>query len=209
MGKQEEGIQSIVEKIGRLEILARRSFGGSGPGERIGGASGGRSEFAGYAPYHPGADFRDIDWNLAARFDALHVRQYRREEGIPVRIYIDASASMSSPDPGKFRFAREVAYGLGIVALTRLHPVRLWRVWGEGVDGGQQFQSPAAQGLMRKCLEEMTSSGPLDLPEAIDVSRKVDPEPSLSIWISDGYGGTVVPERLIATEEAVSMPTVG
>ena len=199
-GKKEWGISSLVEGLGRLEFAAHRSFGTVGPGERPGRTSGGRSEFAGHGPYLPGADFRDIDWNLAARFDSLYVREYQREEATPVRLFIDSSASMSAPEPQKFEFTRQLAFGLGIVALARHHSVRVWQAWQERVEGGIRFEGLAARRRLREFLESMRSSGGLDLAGAIDLSCRVDPEPSLSIWLTDGYGGPTVRERLIRSQ---------
>ena len=55
-------------------------------------------DFADYRPYVPGDDFRKIDHNLWARLGQVLVRQYEAEEELPLRLVLDASASMSLYD---------------------------------------------------------------------------------------------------------------
>ncbi|MBI4615506.1 MAG: DUF58 domain-containing protein [Planctomycetes bacterium] len=179
----------VLEALSHLEFVTRRRFRGTGAGERPGGVAGGRGEFSGHAPYVPGADFRDIDWNLAARHDALQVREFRREEAIPVRIFLDASGSMAWGRPSKFDLARRLAAGLAWIALARHDPVRLACARGHRSDEGRLFRGPGAFPEVVRELEGHEAGGALELSRAIHEALRHDPDAALSFWITDGYGG--------------------
>ena len=64
-----------------------------------------------------GDDFRYLDWNLYGRLERLFLKLYEEERELPVRMFLDASESMTFGTPRKFDFARQVAAALGYVAL--------------------------------------------------------------------------------------------
>ena len=86
-------------------------------GERRSRARGQSVEFADYRNYVHGDDFRYLDWNLYGRLDRLFLKLYEEERELPVRIFLDASESMTFGEPRKFDFARQVAAAIGYVAL--------------------------------------------------------------------------------------------
>ena len=65
-----------------------------------------------------GDDFRYLDWNLYGRLERLFLKLYEEERELPVRIFLDASESMTFGEPRKFDFARQVAAAMGYVALS-------------------------------------------------------------------------------------------
>jgi uncharacterized protein (DUF58 family) len=65
-----------------------------------------------------GDDFRYLDWNLYGRLERLFLKLYEEERELPVRIFLDASESMTFGEPRKFHFARQVAAAIGYVALS-------------------------------------------------------------------------------------------
>jgi uncharacterized protein (DUF58 family) len=65
----------------------------------------------------PGDDFRYLDWNLYGRLEKLFLKLYEEERELPVRIFLDASESMTFGEPRKFDFARQIAAAIGYVAL--------------------------------------------------------------------------------------------
>ena len=79
--------------------------------------AGNRSSSPTYRNYVAGDDFRYLDWNLYGRLDKLFLKLYEEERELPVRIFLDASESMTFGTPPKFDFARQVAAAVGYVAL--------------------------------------------------------------------------------------------
>src|SRR5947208_4674580 len=109
------------ELLGRSEqfqLLARRRAKSSLKGERRSKARGQSVEFADYQNYVHGDDFRYLDWNLYGRLDRLFLKLYEEERELPVRVFLDASESMTFGEPRKFDFARQVAAAIGYVALS-------------------------------------------------------------------------------------------
>src|SRR5678816_4898994 len=108
----------LLRRLEQLQLLARRRAKSSAKGERRSRARGQSVEFADYRNYTPGDDFRYLDWNLYGRLERLFLKLYEEERELPVRIFLDASESMSFGDPRKFDFARQVAAAIGYVALS-------------------------------------------------------------------------------------------
>src|SRR6266571_1848120 len=108
----------LLRKLEQLQLLAARRAKSSAKGERRSRARGQSVEFADYRNYVHGDDFRYLDWNLYGRLDRLFLKLYEEERELPVRIFLDASESMSFGQPAKFDFARQVAAAIGYVALS-------------------------------------------------------------------------------------------
>lgn len=107
----------LLRRLEQLQLLARRRAKSSAKGERRSRARGQSVEFADYRNYAPGDDFRYLDWNLYGRLERLFLKLYEEERELPVRIFLDASESMTFGAPVKFDFARQVAAAIGYVAL--------------------------------------------------------------------------------------------
>src|SRR3974377_2514265 len=99
----------LVRCLGQFQLLAARRAKSSAKGERRSRARGQSVEFADYRPYVHGDDFRYLVWNLFGRFERLFLKLYEEERELPVRIFLDASESMTFGEPRKFDFARQVA----------------------------------------------------------------------------------------------------
>ncbi len=116
----------LLRQLEQLQLTAARRAKAALRGERRSRARGQSVEFADYRNYTPGDDFRYIDWNLYGRLERLFLKLYEEERELPVRIFLDASESMTfgaserssrRDDPTKFDFARQVAAAIGYVAL--------------------------------------------------------------------------------------------
>ena len=107
----------LLRQLEQLQLLAARRSKSSAKGERRSRARGQSVEFADYRNYTHGDDFRYLDWNLYGRLDRLFLKLYEEERELPVRIFLDASESMTFGEPRKFDFARQVAAAIGYVAL--------------------------------------------------------------------------------------------
>src|SRR5262245_31993018 len=108
----------LLRRLEQFQLLAARRAKSSARGERRSRARGQSVEFADYRTYVHGDDFRYLDWNLYGRLDRLFLKLYEEERELPVRIFLDASESMTFGEPRKFDFARQVAAAIGYVALS-------------------------------------------------------------------------------------------
>ena len=99
----------LLRRLEQFQLLAARRAKSSAKGERRSRARGQSVEFADHRSYVPGDDFRYLDWNLFGRLDRLFLKLYEEERELPVRIFLDASESMTFGEPAKFDFARQVA----------------------------------------------------------------------------------------------------
>lgn len=107
----------LLRQLEQFQLLAQRRAKSSARGERRSRARGQSVEFADHRTYVAGDDFRYLDWNLYGRLERLFVKLYEEERELPVRIFLDASESMTFGTPRKFDFARRVAAAVGYVAL--------------------------------------------------------------------------------------------
>jgi uncharacterized protein (DUF58 family) len=108
----------LLRRLEQFQLLATRRAKSSAKGERRSRARGQSVEFADHRNYVQGDDFRYLDWNLYGRLDRLFLKLYEEERELPVRIFLDASESMTFGEPRKFDFARQVAAAVGYVALS-------------------------------------------------------------------------------------------
>src|SRR5436309_9588675 len=108
----------LLRRLEQFQLLAARRAKSSAKGERRSRARGQSVEFADHRSYVPGDDFRYLDWNLFGRLEKLFLKLYEEERELPVRIFLDASESMTFGEPRKFDFARQVAAAIGYVALS-------------------------------------------------------------------------------------------
>jgi uncharacterized protein (DUF58 family) len=108
----------LLRALEQLQLLASRRARSTARGERRSRARGTSVEFADHRTYTPGDDFRYLDWNMYARLERLFLKLYEEERELPVRIFLDASESMTFGQPAKFHFARQLAAAFGYVALA-------------------------------------------------------------------------------------------
>ena len=111
---------AFLARLEALQLGTRRRLAGHFAGEHRSVRHGQSVDFADYRQYHPGDDFRRIDYFLYARLGVLNVKLFEAEEDLQLRLLMDTSASMGT---AKLACARRVAAALGFVALTRRDPV--------------------------------------------------------------------------------------
>src|SRR5438445_7728831 len=107
----------LLRRLKQFQLLTTRHTKSSSKNERRSRTRGQSVEFADYRNYVHGDDFRYLDWNLYGRLERLFLKLYEEERELPVRIFLDASESMTFGEPRKFDFARQVAAAVGYVAL--------------------------------------------------------------------------------------------
>ena len=143
----------LLRRLEQFQLLAARRAKSSARGERRSKARGQSVEFADYRNYVPGDDFRYLDWNLYGRLDRLFLKLYEEERELPVRIFLDASESMTFGVPPKFDFARQIAAAVGYVALCGFDRVTV-QIFPE-IDSSAAGQDPA------RASAEMAARGAL------------------------------------------------
>jgi len=190
----------LLRRLEQLQLLAARRAKSSVRGERRSRARGQSVEFADYRNYVAGDDFRYIDWNLYGRLDRLFLKLYEEERELPVRIFLDASESMTFGEPRKFDFARQVAAAIGYVALSGFDRVSV--IPFPGMADGQRDAATrnaelAARGALRAVrgkkssiqyfqnLGALSAAGSADLNESLRRGALEARHSGLAVVLSD------------------------
>jgi uncharacterized protein (DUF58 family) len=126
----------FLRKLEALRFAVRRSIAGRREGERQTKRRGGSSGFISHRSYSQGDEFRSIDWNLYGRLGQLYVKEFAREEALPVRLFVDTSRSMAP----KFDFARLLGAVLALVANQEGNSIPLRAI--EDLQVGTPFALP-------------------------------------------------------------------
>lgn len=116
----------FLARLEALQLVTRRRLAGHMDGEHRSIRHGASVDFADFRQYHPGDDFRRIDYHLLARLDVVLLKLFEAEDDVAVRLLVDTSASMGTPGAAgdtKLRQGARVAAALGFVALVRRDPV--------------------------------------------------------------------------------------
>jgi uncharacterized protein (DUF58 family) len=106
----------FLSRLERLQLGTRRRLAGRFAAEHRSPQHGTSLDFADYREYHPGDDFRRIDYNLYARLDVLALKLFEAEDDLTLRLLVDTSKSMAG---AKLQQAARLAAALGFVALVR------------------------------------------------------------------------------------------
>lgn len=114
----------FLRRLETLFLLTRKVLGGSLHADRRSTRKGSGINFADYAEYHAGDDYRHVDWNIYGRLESLVVKLYELEEDVTVHLLLDCSHSMES----KSLFARQVVAALGYIALASHDRVSIYSV---------------------------------------------------------------------------------
>lgn len=112
---------SLAAALAGLPLPARRPAAGVVEGRHAARLPGTGLEFAQYRGYQPGDDPRRVDWKLLARSDRFFVREADAETAVPVRLLLDATASMGHTEDGlaKFDVARALVAALATAAVRQ------------------------------------------------------------------------------------------
>jgi uncharacterized protein (DUF58 family) len=191
----------LLRRLERFQLLAARRAKSSAKGERRSRARGQSVEFADYRDYVPGDDFRYLDWNLYGRLERLFLKLYEEERELPVRIFLDASESMTFGEPRKFDFARQIAAAIGYVALAGFDRVSVLPFpelgGGDGPNRAVRGAELAARGALRSVrgkrsaieffnnLSALSAGGPANLNEALRLGAIQARHAGVAVVLSD------------------------
>ncbi len=115
---------AFVARLEALQVATRRRLAGQFAADHRSTRHGSSLDFADQRDYHPGDDFRRIDYHLLARLDVLMVKLFEAEDDITLRLLVDTSASMAGT---KLTQAARLAAALGFVALVHRDVVTVHR----------------------------------------------------------------------------------
>ena len=192
----------LLRRLEQFQLLAARRSKSTARGERRSKARGQSVEFADFRNYVAGDDFRHLDWNLYGRLDKLFLKLYEEERELPVRIFLDASESMTFGAPPKFDFARQVAAAVGYVALCGFDRVTV-HIFPEpdpaapNVDAAALSAEMAARGGLRSVrgrksslqffqnLAQLTARGAADLNEGLRRGALSSRQTGVAVVLSD------------------------
>ena len=117
--------RDFLEKLERLTIHWQRSFGGLVGGHNPSRSAGPGQEFLDHRNFHYGDDLRAVNWRAYLRLEKLFLKMFQVEPHVPVRMLVDASASMTAHQSVKFEYAQKLAAALCYVGLVRLDSIEI------------------------------------------------------------------------------------
>lgn len=115
----------FLKRLEYLSLSSHRVFQGQLLAQRRTRRTGSGIEFAEHRDYVRGDDLRYLDWQVYARHGDLLLKRFQEEEDLHVYILLDASESMNTGEPNKFRYARQLAAALAYIALADLDRVSI------------------------------------------------------------------------------------
>ena len=188
----------LLRRLEQFQLLAARRAKSSAKGERRSKARGQSVEFADHRNYTHGDDFRYLDWNLYGRLDRLFVKLYEEERELPVRIFLDASESMTFGQPPKFDFARQIAAAIGYVALCgfdRVSVIPFPDIPADANRGSEQASRGALRSVRGKKssmqffrnINALTASGAADFNQALRRGALEAKQAGVAIVLSDFF----------------------
>lgn len=188
---------SLLAQLERLQLQTRRRLAGRFAGEHRSPNFGTSVDFADYREYHPGDDYRRIDYPVYARTGSLFIRLFEAEDDVSLRIVLDRSASMGFY--GKLDQATRLAAAIGFVGLLRRDTVTLHVE--PGGDPPRRFTGRGSTQALFETLAALDASGPTDLARAAgDVLARRGPAGStviVSDLLNEGWDRAI--DRLVAS----------
>lgn len=118
----------LFRKAKKIEIVARRLVDEKLAGQYHSVFKGRGLIFSDVRQYYPGDDVRSIDWNVSARMNVAHVKQFVEERDRTVNLVIDMSASMffGTVSASKRQIAAELAAVVAFSAIKNNDRVGLY-----------------------------------------------------------------------------------
>ena len=178
----------LFKKAKKIEITARRLV-----DEQLGGQyssvfKGRGLVFADVRPYIAGDDIRAIDWNITARMNSPHVKQFVEERDRTVNLVIDMSASgyFGTRGAAKRELAAELAAVVAFSAIKNNDRVGLFIV----TDKVERFVPPKkGRRLVMRVIGEILAFVPqsrgTNLKAALDLLGRIARRRSVVFLVSD------------------------
>ncbi|HEY5947601.1 MAG TPA: DUF58 domain-containing protein [Kofleriaceae bacterium] len=178
----------LFKKAKKIEIASRRLVDETLAGQYHSVFKGRGLVFSDVRPYYPGDDVRSIDWNITARMNAPHVKQFVEERDRTVNLMIDMSASGHFGTRGttKRELAAELAAVVAFSAIKNNDRVGLYIV----TDKVERYVPPkkGRRHVLRVIGEILAfepASRKTDLAAGLDFLGKVARRRSVVFLVSD------------------------
>ena len=178
----------LFKKARKIEIASRRLVDELLAGQYHSVFKGRGLIFSDVRAYYPGDDIRAIDWNITARMNAPHVKQFVEERDRTVNLMIDMSASgyFGSRGAAKRELAAELAAVVAFSAIKNNDRVGLYIV----TDKVEKFVPPkkGRRHVLRvigEILAFQPASRQTNLAAGLDFLAKVARRRSVVILVSD------------------------
>jgi len=177
----------FLQRLARLELVARSMQAGSSRGQRVGRRVGVGIEFAEHRPYNAGDDLRFVDFAAYARSDRLLVKRFAEPQDLEVHILLDGSASMGLGDGQTLEYAKQLAAAVGYVSLANLDRLTVQLFAG---DLGPRL--PPMRGKTRalsllRFLHAQNAQGTTRFARCAAQFVAREPRRGTTVVISDGY----------------------
>ena len=181
----------LFKKAKKIEIASRRLVDEQLAGQYSAVFKGRGLVFSDVRPYYAGDDVRAIDWNITARMNAPHVKQFVEERDRTVNLMVDMSASgyFGSRGSTKREIAAELAAVVAFSAIKNNDRVGLYIV----TDKVERYVPPkkGRRHVMRVIGEILAfepQSRRTDLAKGLDFLAKVARRRSIVFLVSDFLG---------------------
>ncbi len=178
----------LFKKAKKIEIASRRLVDQQLAGQYHSVFKGRGLVFSDVRPYYAGDDVRAIDWNITARMNAPHVKQFVEERDRTVNLVIDMSASgyFGTTGSTKREIAAELAAVVAFSAIKNNDRVGLFIV----TDRVERYVPPkkGRRHVMRvigEILAFVPQSRKTDLAAGLDFLAKVARRRSVVFLVSD------------------------
>jgi uncharacterized protein (DUF58 family) len=178
----------LFKKAKKIEIASRRLVDEQLAGQYHSVFKGRGLVFSDVRPYYAGDDVRAIDWNITARMNAPHVKQFIEERDRTVNLVIDMSASghFGSRGTTKRELAAELAAVVAFSAIKNNDRVGLYIV----TDKVERYVPPkkGRRHVLRVIGEILAfepTSRKTDLAAGLDFLGKVARRRSVVFLVSD------------------------
>lgn len=172
---------ALMARLETLQLNSRHRLAGRFGGEHVSTRYGTTVDFSDFREYHPGDDFRRIDYHVLARLDQVLIKLYEADDEITVRMLIDTSASMAVG--GKLEQAKRLAAAIGFVALTA-HDAVTVRTFPERARA-PRFAGRAAVPSLLEYLEELDPGGETPFAKAASHLLSQTGLPGITVVASD------------------------
>jgi uncharacterized protein (DUF58 family) len=178
----------LFKKARKIEIAARRLVDEQLSGQYHSVFKGRGLIFSDVRQYYPGDDIRTIDWNITARMNMPHVKQFVEERDRTVNLMVDMSASgfFGSSGMSKREVAAELAAVVAFSAIKNNDRVGLFIV----TDKVERFVPPKkGRKHVLRVIGEILAFEPAsrgtDLAAALDLLGKIARRRSIVFLVSD------------------------
>jgi len=179
---------ALFKKAKKIEIATRRLVDEKLAGQYHSVFKGRGLVFSDVRPYYPGDDVRSIDWNITARMNAPHVKQFVEERDRTVNLVIDMSASGAFATYGQSKrdVAAELAAMVAFSAIRNNDRVGLTIV----TDRVERYVPPKkGRKHVLRVVSEILAFEPVarttDLAKGLDFLGKIARRRSVVFLVSD------------------------